>query len=241
MTSRRSRSKEVSEKSLELNVCVELLQLVRSWRGCQGALWFGLTQKQERERGIDEMIQNVGQGFALMLQFKSPWVTPRGNEDLYKFSVNEQQHEAMEDLASNHPNAVQYVFPLYRTWAKAESHAPDLCQDTWFLPVSSIPLVQLRAEPSSTGRHTVELERAQNQISVTFHSPEVTGSARNAKEFFGDTDRAESFIAAPDGVPSDRLVEWVREWGLEGNDATSKWPRFRGLNALYVPVAQAST
>ena len=233
---RRNRRKEVSEKSLELNVCSEILQVIRSWPGCQGALWLGLTQQQEREHGIDELINNAG-GYALMLQFKSPWV--RSQVDyLYKFTVNEQQHEALEGLASNHPESVLYVFPLYSTWTKAQGHAPDLCRDTWILPVSSISTAELRSEPSSTGRHRVELERIQNQVNVTFHSPEVTGSARNAKEFFGDADRAESFIAAPNGVPSDRLLEWVREWRLLDGDAPSKWPRFRGLNALYVPVAQ---
>ncbi len=240
MTSRRNRKpyqkKEVSEKSLELNVCAEILRVIRCWPGCQGALWIGLTQQQEREHGIDVLIDNAG-GYALMLQFKSPWVSSQV-DDLYKFGVNEQQHEALEGLASNHPNAVLYVFPFYSTWAKARGHAPDLCQDTWVLPVSSISTTELRSEPRSKGQHRVELERVQNQVNVTFHSPEVTGSARNAKEFFEDTDRAESFISAPDGVPAERLLEWVREWGLVGGDAPSKWPRFRGLNALYVPVTQ---
>ncbi len=237
MTSRKNRRREVSEKSLELNVCAELLQLIRSWPRCQGALWFGLTQRQEREYGIDEMIRNVGQGYALMLQFKSPWVTSQV-DDLYKFSVNEQQHKALEELACKHPNDVLYIFPLYSTWTKAQGHAPDLCQDTWVLPVSSISTAELKTEHSSTGRHRVELERVQNQVNVTFHSPEVTGSAQNAKEFFGDTDRAESFIAASGGVPSGRLLEWVRKWGLVDGDASLKWPRFRGLNAVYVPVTQ---
>ncbi len=237
MTSRRNRRKEVSEKSLELNVCAEILQLIRSWQNCQGALWFGLTQQQEREYGIDEMIANAGPGFALMLQFKSPWATSREN-DFYRFSINEQQHAALEGLANNYPDDVLYVFPLYSTWSKTESHAPDLCQDTWVVPVSSIPLAQLTSEPPSPRRHTVDLQRIQNQLHVTVHSPEVTVSARNAKDFFGDIDRAASFLATRDGVTSDALLEWIREWGLADGDAPSKWPRFRGLNALYIPVTQ---
>ena len=66
------RGKEVSEKSLELNVCAEFLQYIRRWPGCRGALWFGLTQAQERRMGLDELIRNVGPGYAIMLQFKAP-------------------------------------------------------------------------------------------------------------------------------------------------------------------------
>ena len=123
------RRKEVSEKSLELNLCAELLQHIRSWPGCDGALWFGLTQAQERQEGIDARIRNTGPGVSIMLQFKAPWATSL-EDSLYKFSVNEQQHEAMEDLAGNNANAVYYVFPLFSTWSKADQHAPDLASDT---------------------------------------------------------------------------------------------------------------
>ena len=124
--------KEVSEKSLELNVCAEVLQHIRTWPGCERALWLGLTQRQERRTGLDELIGNVGPGFSLMLQFKAPWPTSVV-DDLYKFSINERQHEALEQLAGQYPEAVHYVFPLYSKWQKAGQHAPDLAQDTWLV------------------------------------------------------------------------------------------------------------
>ena len=159
--------KEVSEKSLELNVCAELLQYIRSWPGCQRALWLGLTQRQERRTGLDELIRNVGPGFSLMLQFKAPW--PSSIVDgLYKFSINERQHEALEQLANRYPEAVYYVFPLYSKWLKADKHAPDLAQDTWLVPVSSMPLSLLTAlSTPKSGRHRVELERIDSRITVT--------------------------------------------------------------------------
>ena len=171
MTSIVGPGKEVSEKSLELNVCAELLQLIRSWPGCDRALWLGLTQAQERRKGIDELIHNVGHGFALMLQFKAPWRTSVA-DDLYKFSVNERQHEALEQLAIDHPNAVHYVLPLYSTWVKANQHAPDLAQDTWLARVSSMPLALLTsASTPASGRHRLELERINSRMRVTVHSP----------------------------------------------------------------------
>jgi len=222
--------KEISEKSLELNVCAELLQYIRSWPGCGKALWLGLTQRQERLAGIDELIRNVGVGFSLMLQFKAPWPSSRV-DDLYKFSINERQHEALEQLAGQYPGAVYYVFPLYSKWSKADQHAPDLSQDTWLVPVSSIPSVLLSslASPSS-GRHRVDLQRIGPQVRVTVHSPEVVGEAINAKEYFGVGGRSLSPTIGSTGVPSDQLRAWVSR--LDRQDFAL---RFRGLNALFVP------
>ena len=228
------RRKEVSEKSLELNLCAELLQYIRSWPGCDRALWFGLTQAQERQEGIDARIRNAGPGVSIILQFKAPWATSL-EDSLYKFSVNEQQHEAMEDLAGNNANAVHYVLPLFSTWRKADQHAPDLAGDTWLVPVSCIPLVTLTALSSpSTGLHRVDVQRANSSVTVTFHSPEVIGEAINARQFFLQGGMTQ-LVSNDDvnigslGVSSDELLGWVERWSHL---------RFRGLNALFIPTRQ---
>ncbi len=230
MTTVAGPGKEVSEKSLELNVCAEMLQHIRTWPGCERALWLGLTQRQERRTGLDELIRNVGPGVSLMLQFKAPWSSSL-MDDLYKFSINERQHEALEQLAGGRPRAVFYVFPLYSKWVKADRHAPDLAQDTWLVPVSSIPFSLLTAlSTPASGRHRLELERINSQITVTAHSAEVVGEAINAKEFFGERIGGQSLDIRSSGVTSDHLREWVHLW-----DEKSFPLRFRSLNALYVP------
>ena len=230
MTTIAGQGKEVSEKSLELNVCAEMLQYIRAWPGCQRALWLGLTQRQERRTGLDELIRNVGPGSSLMLQFKAPW--PSSDvDDLYKFSINERQHEALEQLSDQHPEAVYYVFPLYSKWIKADQHAPDLAQDTWLVPVSSMPLNLLTSLSNPTsGRHRVELERSNSGVTVTAYSPEVIGEAVNAKEYFDERGGGQSVDVGATGVASGHLREWVDAW-----DEKSFALRFRGLNALYVP------
>ena len=229
MTTIAGPGKEVSEKSLELNVCAEFLQYIRSWPGCERALWLGLTQRQERRTGLDELIRNVGPGASLMLQFKAPW--PTSNVDsLYKFTINERQHEALEQLADDYPDDVFYVFPLYTKWTKADRYAPDLAQDTWLVPVSSVPLSMLTSQSTpASGRHRVELERFNSQISVTVHSPEVIGEAVNAKDFFSEVDVGQSLSDRSRGVPSEQMQEWIELWDVKFA------PRFRGLNALFVP------
>ncbi len=241
--------KEVSEKSLELNVCAEMLQHIRAWPGCERALWLGLTQRQERRAGLDELIRNVGSGFALMLQFKAPW--PSSDvDDLYKFSINERQHEALEQLADKCPEAVYYVFPLYSQWTKADRHAPDLTQDTWLVPLSSMPLTLLTSlSTPASGRHRVELERNNSGITVTAYSPRVIGEAINAKEYFEERSEGQSLEGRSSGVSSDHLREWVDLWDNRPplgeskaalGDERSIALRFRGLNGLYVPQGEAS-
>ena len=235
MTTIAGPGKEVSEKSLELNVCAEMLQHIRTWPGCGRALWLGLTQRQERRTGLDELIKNVGPGNSLMLQFKAPWSSSRV-DNLYKFSINERQHEALEQLSGRYPEAVYYVFPLYSKWIKADQHAPDLAQDTWLVPVSSIPLALLTAlSAPQSGRHRVELKRINAQITVTAYSPEVIGEAINAKEYFLRENRGQSLDARALGVPSEDLREWVSVWDERSTLVPIGSLRFRGLNALYIP------
>ena len=244
------RGRAVSEKTLELNVCAELLQLIRTWPGCEGALWFGLTQKQERRTGLDQLIENVGPGFALMLQFKSPWPTSIVDH-LYKFSINEQQHEPLDELAAEYPESVFYVFPLYSTWNKAQTDAPDLCQDTWLLPVASVPLDDLRdISRPLTGVHRVELERVDTNVVATVHSPRVIGETINAGEYFSGLASTLSGGAPRALVPHSRLRDWVQRWDQESiarssispgdpgdSDESTRFVRFRSLNAMYIPFA----
>ena len=234
--------RQVSEKTLELNVCAELLQQIRARPDCERALWLGLTQRQERHAGLDELIENVGPGHALMLQFKAPWPTSTVDY-LYKFTINERQHEALFQLAEDHPQSVSYVFPLYSLWDKAAEHAPDLAQDTWLARAASIPFDDLIAPPRPlSGRHTVELIRDPGGVTAIVHSPQVIPDVINAQEYFGGRSFTGSSDLLRPGVPHTALREWIRSWDAEQSDGpqrserSPKPPRFRGLNALYIPT-----
>ena len=87
--------REISEKTLELNICAEILSSLRGRPGYQNVVWQGLTQKQERDVGVDAILRDLGPGRSLLLPFKSPW--PSSAMDyLYKFSINTLQHGTME-------------------------------------------------------------------------------------------------------------------------------------------------
>ena len=217
-----TKRKEVSEKTLELNVCAELLQHIRTWRGCEAAVWFGLTQRQERERGLDELICNAP-GLALMLQFKSPWARSSAIYP-YRFSINQAQHKALEKLSRNYPEAVYYVLPLYNKWTKVGRDAPELTKDTWLMPASCISL-----DPTnSTSTPTIDLMRVNSRIVVSGRGLEVKCRPITTPELYLATTRNQLVDAKFMGVPSSALFEWVQQWG----DSAL---RFHGLNALYAP------
>ena len=229
MPTTRRRKKEISEKTLELNVCAEILQCIRLWPDCDRALWLGLTQAQERSLGIDERIRNVRSGVALMLQFKAPWATsPVGGT--YRFSINEQQHFALQRLAVTYPDSVYYVFPLYSKWVKADSHAPNLAQDTWLVPVQAVPPLPRVTSTPSEKTHRVDFELRGSDMFYSVPSIGVAGPARRATEFCLGTSFGDRMKAGDAGIPIDLLWEWWSEWSSSNSRV-----RFKGLNTLFIP------
>jgi hypothetical protein len=145
--------RRVSEKTLELNIAAELLGIIRTFPGCQNAIWIGMKQNQEARNGIDELINNVPSGFHLALQFKSPRPIPQ-DQLPYLFSINDRQNNNLLRLAQIRPNAVYYVLPHYNSLTRMRNMAPNLKNDTWVLRV--LDLVGLPASTNQQGTHRVE-------------------------------------------------------------------------------------
>ena len=218
-----TKKKEVSEKSLELNVCTEMLQSIRANQNYQNALWVGLTQRQEREQGLDEKIRNAP-GLALLLQFKSPWATYYG-DDLYKFSINKRQHKTLERLGSS--DGAFYVFPLYNRWQKVDAHAPNLLQDTWLLPVSCISSSQLIRKSTSI----VVIRRSHLGVQIRGRPGwEATCEAINAVDYFHR--HVQEFTV---DMPRFISIEVLRTW-IESSQMSDL--RFRNLGFFYLPCPQ---
>ncbi len=142
----------VSEKTLELNICAEILASIRLLSGCSGAFWIGMKQQQEARNGIDELIQNVPNGMHLALQFKAPRSEPR-DQLPYRYTINDRQNNNLLRLANRRPNAVYYIFPHYNTFTKMRSDSPTLVGDTWTLRIND--LSGLPISSNSQGTHTV--------------------------------------------------------------------------------------
>lgn len=143
----------VSEKTLELNICAEVLYVIRQIPGCHGGFWIGMKQQQEARLGIDELIRNIPAGMHLALQFKAPRSEPR-DQIPYRFTINDKQNNNLLRLASSRPEAVYYIFPHYNTFTKMHSDSPTLLRDTWLLRVDD--LRGLSNSANKLGTHMVE-------------------------------------------------------------------------------------
>ena len=216
-----SNKREVSEKTLELNVCAELIRCIRAHKGCEKAVWIGMTQKEERDNGLDAMIENAP-GFALLLQFKSP--KPSSTyDDHYKFTINRLQHETFLKIDPRFLSSVFYAFPFYSKWIKVCGDSPCLLQDTWLVPVQCVSL-NGRADQQS---FQIDLTRISSPIRVDGASLSVNCKAINAKKRFCDSTSGPGDLSIFEGIPTETLQDWVRAVDESGT-------RFTGLNAIHV-------
>src|ERR1051325_7771353 len=127
--------KIVSEKTLELNISAEILQVVRSRPAWASAFWLGMKQFQEAQTGLDEMMRGLPPGRHLALQFKAPWPSKPDTQP-YRYSINETQNNRLLDLAARWPNGVYYVFPNYNTFTRVQRDSPTLSLGTILFPAN---------------------------------------------------------------------------------------------------------
>jgi hypothetical protein len=132
---------KVSEKSLELNVGTELLNLMRGPWGLRKAYLRGLTQKEERREGVDFFAQLTPTTRLFAFQFKAP----RGRREgaPYRYTLERYQHDSLFSLAQQAPNSVFYVFPFYVTPRKLQRDVPQLLEDTWLLQLEQMPSAEI--------------------------------------------------------------------------------------------------
>jgi len=215
----------VSEKTLEVNVCSDLLGQIRRLPGCSRAFWMGMKQKQEALNGIDELIMNVPAGVHLALQFKAPRPTPPDGYPFY-FTINERQHGHLHRLAMTRPQAVHYVFPHYNTFTSMRMVSPDLLAQTYFLAVAHVG--RLAPAPNKRGSHTVESCPPAVLIYSDLVEMELEPAARVVERILADG-------------PTDALLDHqtLRGWllGLYEEEQHNPWAigqRLRGFSTVCV-------
>ena len=202
-----------------------MLQCLRANPSYRKALWVGLTQREEREKGIDARLHNA-HGTALMLQFKAPWVTSRVDH-LYRFSINREQHQALEQLELNYPNAAFYVFPLYSRWWKADRDAPHLLQDTWLLPVSCIQSKKLVKENTTVDVRRDLISQISVEISIRGRTSGESGcDGINASSYFESLRR--TLDRTPNNMELRSLEDWIKSPAIA-------LLRFKGLGFFFLP------
>ena len=101
----------------------------------------GLTQKEESQEGYDFSVQLCPCTRIVALQFKRPSENKAiATKDYfpYTFRIQKEQHSILYQLAKIEKNSVFYVFPFYPSLDKFQKDVPELCRDTWLLPVDNM-------------------------------------------------------------------------------------------------------
>ena len=142
---------KLSEKTLELNICAQVSQQVRSK---ERLLWFGLTQKQEARAGFDACTKLGGR--LLIFQFKASNRVLRSGERV--FLAPHHQLAALRKRTGSHRRSIFYAFPLVGTTAELIAN-PDLVSQTWLLDVAGLPPIAApkssKGNPRKNGCHNV--------------------------------------------------------------------------------------
>lgn len=122
-----------NEKTFEINYCAQASAL---WATQYRTVWWGLTQRQERQYGFDAATM-VGSRYVIF-QFKMlkrTEVEAQNNELHYQ-----AEHFQMVDLRrrATRPGAVFYVLPTIETMADMLRNS-DMINQSWLLDVAQLP------------------------------------------------------------------------------------------------------
>ncbi|HEV7224459.1 MAG TPA: hypothetical protein VGN42_17255 [Pirellulales bacterium] len=125
---------KIAEKTVELTACSQFACLF----GVK-MVWFGLTQKQERQYGFDAAT-NLG-GRAFILQFKVSATVPQtgAHAGQRRFAW---QHQQMTQLVKNFggtPNACFYFLPGVGLFRELVAVNGDLLGNSYLVDVAHLP------------------------------------------------------------------------------------------------------
>jgi hypothetical protein len=178
---------KISEKSLELNVGSEVLNLMRGPWGMPKAYLRGLTQREERQQGVDFFVQLNPSTRIFAFQFKAPKGSYDGTP--YRYTLVREQHDLLHTLAQGFPNAVFYVLPFYAAHQKLQRDVPNLLQDTWLLPIAPMATLQV------FGTRNTKVVRCQPGSAIV--NPE-----------YGLTHSSDTFVEREAGVTAQQFASW---------------------------------
>src|SRR5262245_55531875 len=101
----------------------------------------GLTQREEKQEGVDFFAQLNAATRLFAFQFKAP----KGPVDgvPYRYTLVRDQHAVLFALAQSVPGSAFYVLPFYVTVTKLQQDVPMLMQDTWLLAIDQMPTPQV--------------------------------------------------------------------------------------------------
>jgi len=193
----------ITEKTLEINVCGELVQHIRS-TGYLKAYVYGFSTRKEVFHGLDISINVPRSSLVLGIQFKAP----RRMGTIYMFKIGDRarrgcssytsssrnpcinQHYALLNCAVTisitynvYPPPAYYAFPLIADMVELEASVPDTLSQTVFVRVVDFPLQTF----FDCRPHIVRIDKTTRRVRV--YSKEFEIQALSFKDLMTDIEK----------------------------------------------------
>ena len=139
----------ISEKTVELNLTVEIVNFIYSKTGRRSFAW-GPTLQQEANFGFDCAYNASGRFF--FVQYKRAYDEPGGHLFHLNYTTKEDQHQRLCNLEST-GCATYYLLPRFTSVAHLAAHRGHLLlpPHTRFMLPSAIPI------PRGIGKHDLHI------------------------------------------------------------------------------------
>ena len=212
--------KLLNEKTLELNITNEILEICR--RFDQQAFALGTTLRQEKQYGYDSRILGDIPQFwrGSVFQYKKAkgeWRTSSG-ESVFAFQINNNtyrdQHAILHRFTNGKRNISFYVLPAFTTLRELNNFLPDLLNWTFFVDATSIP-------PNIVGNQIHEIHiYPQTSMGMLLSDKQMDIEVISSDEF------KTLLLGKRVGFPISVLLENLRRMPRENERTHSKCPRF---------------
>jgi len=131
----------ISEKSLELNICGNIINVLRKNLNFRKVFLYGYTLRAEHRTGLDVSINLPNNKlFLLGLQFKKP-IKKYGNYT-YVFPINnnsKRDQHIMLFISSLIFDDIYYSFPAFIDTVELSNYSPNFLLRTFFIHIKDFP------------------------------------------------------------------------------------------------------
>lgn|GEM_PF-4720605 len=152
---------KIAEKTVELTTCAQFGSLLGSQM-----VWFGLTQRQERQHGFDAATNLGGRAFILQFKVSSTVLKSGPHAGHRRFGC---QHHQMDQLVQSFgatPNACFYFLPNLGTFAELSALGGDVLSNSYLMDVAGLQS-PVPAPTRMNGYHYAYLDAAGPSVTIT--------------------------------------------------------------------------
>lgn len=186
---------KLAEKTIELTACAQYANQLGA-----PMVWFGLTQKQERQHGFDAATNLGGRAFILQFKASSTILKTGTYASTRRFCCQHHQMQLLKSAYGSTPGCCFYFLPNLGTFAELNAVHGDLLNNSFLVDVADLPQ-PIPATHRQSGYHYAYLDAQSSTLTVT-SEPFKLKLSSTAKHLAIKKEEL--------GIPSEHLIEIAR-------------------------------